>query len=138
MVHDITQKLRAFWAEINKLEWVQGVKHPLTPSLIFKNAWLHDRISEKTKTRCQICSHAVSDKDTEHHELIFPCERGKCLCQEPLSLGLTAHVVCDVCDAMYRAIYINWTMKNRDYFKKFDDDLKQMRGSDGRRRMGLD
>jgi hypothetical protein len=137
-MEDIAKRLRAFWAEINKLEWVQGVKHPLTPPRIFKNLWGHDHDCTKTRARCQICGHAVSDDNKERHEIIFPCERTKCLCSEPYTFGLNSHIVCDVCDGMYRAIYINWTLKNRDYFKKFDDDVNKLRGSDGRRRMGLD
>ena len=135
---EIAKRVRAFWAEINKIEWVPGIKHPLTPVQIFKNLWDHDQDRTKTKARCQICDHAISDDNLERHELIFSCERGKCLCREPFAMGLTAHNICDLCDGMYRAIYINWLMKDRDYFKKLDQELVKLRGSEGRRRMGLD
>lgn len=135
---EIAKKLRAFWADIHKLEWIPGIKHPLTPVRIFKNLWSYDQDRKKTKARCQICDHAISDDNRERHELIFACERGKCLCSEPFNFGLTAHTVCDVCDGMYRAIYINWGMKNRDYFKKLDEELRKLRGPEGRNRMGLD
>jgi hypothetical protein len=134
---EITEKLRAFWAMISQ-EWVRGVKHPDTPPLIFRNTLSHDYDHAKTKSRCKICGHAISDEPKERHEVIFSCDRSKCLCSEPFVSGLVSHVVCDVCHSMHHAIYVNWSLENRDYFKKFDDELAKLRGTDGRRRMGLD
>jgi hypothetical protein len=116
---NVNDKVRQFWRDI-LTEWTRGVKHPSTPVKVFKNVWLTDILRAGTKARCQICDHAISDDPMKRNELAFICEKGKCLCTDTPT-GVTAHNVCEVCAIMFRAIYTNWSLKDRDYFRKLDD-----------------
>lgn len=37
------------------MNWIQGVKHGLTPTTIFRNVWEWDRLREKSKAQCEVC-----------------------------------------------------------------------------------
>jgi hypothetical protein len=115
----IGDSVRKFFLQI-ATEWTHGVKHPSTPPIIFKNLWMVDTIRSRTRSRCQICDHAISDDPLKRSEIVFVCEKGKCLCPEKAT-GIVAHAVCDVCTIMFRAIYTNWGLKNRDYFRNLDE-----------------
>lgn len=117
---DITQKLKAFFQEINKVEWVRGVKHPATPKGVFINVWKQDQQRVNSNARCQVCDFVIEKEEWKRNELVFVCEKGKCLCTEPLRPGVNSHQVCDVCQAIFRSLYVNYSLKDRDYFRKLD------------------
>jgi hypothetical protein len=115
----IGDSVRKFLLQI-ATEWTRGSKHPETPSIVFKNVWMTDSIRSRTRSRCQVCDHAVSDEPMQRGEVLFICEKGKCLCPEKAT-GVVGHTVCDLCAAMFRSLYVNWGLKSRDYFRKLDD-----------------
>lgn len=127
LAEEVSKKVRAFWLDVNSLKWIQGIKHPATPITVFRNVWSYDRDRKQTRARCSICDCAISDDEMKRHELVFVCD-GKCLCQRPYVMGINSHKVCDVCDSMYRAMYINYGMKNRNYFRNCDDEQKKSTG----------
>lgn len=118
--------------------WTPGSRHPETNVVVFKNVWSYDLVRRKIKARCAVCDFVISEDLAKRKEIVFECDPGKCLCTIPYQTGLKAHVVCDVCDGMYRALYVNWAMQDRNFFKNMDDEVKKLRGGDSRRRMGLE
>lgn len=106
--------------------WIQGVKHALTNTIIFKNLWEWDRVRSRLTGRCQVCDTVISSKEFDYKEIIFECTEGRCNCPKPYTIsGLRSHKVCEVCDAMYRALYVNYGMKSINYFKNIDEREKK-------------
>ena len=118
--------------------WFKGEKHPDTPKTVFMNVWGCDLARRVLKGRCAVCDHVVSSDPNNVKELIFACDGIKCKC-DPIVVtltGLKAHDVCDVCDAMFRSLYINWGLENKNYYKEWDEREKRDR-DDARRKGGL-
>jgi hypothetical protein len=124
---EIAKKVRNLFADINSLSFSSGTKHPVTPVGVFKNVWYHDKMQANALYKCDVCGYFVSDEETKRKELVFACDPGKCLCQKPYLAGLNLHKVCDLCNDMYRAVYVNYGMKNRNYFKDLDEDEREAR-----------
>jgi hypothetical protein len=124
---EIAKKVRSLFAEINSISFTSGVKHPATPVGVFKNVWYHDKMQRHALYNCQVCGYFVSDEEAKRKELVFSCDASKCLCQKPYLAGLNQHKVCDLCDAMYRALYVNYAMANRNYFKDLEEEERKAR-----------
>jgi hypothetical protein len=114
-----------FWK--STMEWKTGIRHPDTPKQIFHNVWMADRIRGGVKGRCSVCETTISAVPNEYHELVYPCNPNDCHCQLPYRSGLNSHPVCDVCASMFRAMYISYTLKDRNYFREEQDDKRSTR-----------
>lgn len=113
--------------------WVPGLKHYLTPRTVFANCTEYDRVRRVLLARCKICDHTVSRDEKAVKELVFKCKDKNCECQK--GYGTKAHQVCSLCYDMFHALYANYSMKNRNYFKELDDADKD--DPEKRKRMGL-
>jgi hypothetical protein len=114
------------------MDWIRGLKHARTPPAVFKNAKQWDLLRAINKRRCQICDATISSNQFEIKEIMFECSENRCSCSKPYPSLINLHEVCEVCDAMYRALYVNYGMKNQNYFKNLDNEDKA-----NRQRMGL-
>lgn len=116
--------------------WVQGQKHPDTPRTVFMNAWECDRLRRILKSRCALCGYVVSDDERLVKEILYKCEDPRCRCNK--LYGAMSHRVCDLCYNMFHSLYVNYLMKNTNYFKDIDEKEKAERDDPERRkRMGL-
>lgn len=97
-------------------EWVQGLKHPMTPRTVFMNCYEYDRVRKVFISRCKICDIQISRDEKVMKELMFRCVGTACNCKE-----FKTHPVCSLCYDMFHALYANYSMKNRNYFKDIDD-----------------
>lgn len=114
-------------------EWVPGQKHPNTSRTVFMNVSEIDKVRRVLTARCKICGTTVSRDEKAVKELVFKCEDKTCDCHK--MYGAISHRVCSLCYDMQHALYFNYAMKNRNYFKELDD--KEKEDPDKRRRMGL-
>jgi hypothetical protein len=98
-------------------EWVPGLKHPMTPRTVFMNCYEIDKVRRVLMARCKICGHTVSKDEKAVKELMYRCDKSTfCGCGE-----FKTHQVCSLCYDMFHALYANYLMKNRNYFKDMDD-----------------
>jgi hypothetical protein len=102
------------------VNWIQGVKHALTNTTIFRNLWEWDQLRNKLPGRCQTCDIVISTIEYQYKSILFFCAPSKCLCNKPYVMGPKMHDVCEVCDALFRSLYVNYNLKNRNYFKELD------------------
>jgi hypothetical protein len=119
------------------VSWIPGLKHPATPKIIYMNCYEYDRVRRAITGRCKICNFVVTRDEKAVRELVFKCGDTSCDCQRT---GLSRpHPVCHLCYDMFHALYANYTMVNRNYFKELDDQDKANSGDnpEKRRRMGL-
>jgi hypothetical protein len=113
--------------------WVPGLKHYLTPRVVFSNCTEYDQVHRILPTKCAICRYAVSKDEKAVKELVFKCDDRGCDCHKPL--GAISHQVCFLCYDLFHVLYCNYRMKNRNYFRELDDKDKD--DPEKRRRMGL-
>lgn len=112
------------------LEWVPGLKHPETLAVVFKNVWGCDLKRRVLKSRCHECGFVVSDDDKAAKELVYTCRNPKCDCSR---IGNSrSHHVCEACYDIFHSLYLNYTLKNRNYFREIDQAE-----AEGRKRMGM-
>lgn len=118
------------------MNFIQGVKHPATDLQIFKNVWEWDRIRRILKSRCAICDAVVSRDEKAVKELIYQCSNASCTCNNS---GSKAHQVCSLCYDLFHSLYVNYQLKDMNYFRNLDEAEAKERGDDTnrRRRMGL-
>lgn len=88
--------------------YIRAAKHPKTPELIWRNLFMLDIIRGRVRGRCEECDATVSEDAIKVQEIYDQATQK------------TMHV-CDVCAGMHRALYINYGMKNRNYFKEIDE-----------------
>lgn len=119
------------------VSWIPGLKHPATPKTQYMNCYEYDRVRRIITSRCKICDYAVSKDEKAVKELVFVCENKTCDCHK--MHGAISHKVCSLCYDMFHALYANYIMKNRNYFRELDEQDKRDSGNDPekRRRMGL-
>jgi hypothetical protein len=118
------------------VSWIPGLKHPETGRTQFLNCHEYDRVRMVLKTRCTICDATVSRDEKAVRELVFICKDTACTCKQVY--GAANHPVCLLCYDMWYALYANYLMKNRNYFKEMDDrDKKDFNDPERRKRMGL-
>src|SRR4029077_14015593 len=99
--------------------WAQGHRHPNTAGTIYKNVCQWDQLRKILRGRCTICDFVVSNDEKYVKELFFKCDDQFCACNKADREGGT-HLVCDLCEAMFRALYSNHGLKNMNYFKAID------------------
>ena len=117
-------------------EWITGEKHPDTPRTVFYNVWGLDRVRKVLPGRCRICDYVISSDEKAVRELIFVCSDKNCDCKK--MYGAISHHVCNLCYDMWHALYMNYLMKNVNYFRNIDEKEKKDSDDFGRRnRMGL-
>lgn len=106
--------------------WIKGQKHPDTPRTIFMNVWECDRVRRALKSRCEFCEFVVSDDAQQAKEIVIKNDNNQ----------FVSHHVCDLCYNVFHALYMNYGLKNRNYFKDIheeeEEENKKRRG-----RMGL-
>lgn len=105
------------------ISWIPGLKHYNTPKIVFNNCREYDMVRRALVTRCKICDYVVSRDEKAVKELVFVCDNKSCDCHK--MYGAISHQVCSLCYDMFHALYANYTMKNRNYFKEIDDKIKQ-------------
>lgn len=116
--------------------WVKGEKHPDTPRTVFMNCYEHDRTRRVLLARCRVCDHAVSRDARAVREIVFVCDDKNCDCKK--LYGAISHYVCNLCYDMFHALYVNYGLKNTNYFKVIDEKEKKDDDDTKRRdRMGL-
>jgi hypothetical protein len=101
-------------------EWIPGKKHPDTPRTEFMNCWEYDRVRKVIIARCKICNATISRDEKAAKELLFRCVDTACNCGQHIT-----HPVCCLCYDLFHALYANYGMKNRNYFKDMDDKQRQ-------------
>jgi len=116
------------------VSWIPGLKHPETPRTEYMNCHDLDRLRRVLIARCSICDYVVSRDEKAVRELIFTCKDTTCQCQKT---GAASHQVCNLCYDLFHALYANYLMKNRNYFREMDDRDRKDYDPDKRRRMGL-
>lgn len=128
---DAVKKFSEYLWKATLDEWKSGMKHPDTPKGIFYNVWKADRITAGVKGRCSVpwCNTVISKVPHEYKELVYPCNENDCQCQKPYRSGINAHPVCETCSDMFRAMYVSYTLKDRDHFrdKEKEDDKRSTR-----------
>lgn len=105
------------------VSWVPGLKHYATPRTVFANCTEYDRVRRVLLARCKICNAAVSRDEKAVKELVFKCDNRGCDCHK--MYGAISHQVCSLCYDLFHALYANYGMKNRNYFKEIDDKIKE-------------
>lgn len=101
-------------------EWVPGLKHSMTPHTVFLNCYEYDLVRKVILARCKICNIQISRDEKAMKELMFRCVGTACNCGQFIT-----HPVCSLCYDMFHALYVNYLMKNRNYFKDMDDKQRQ-------------
>ena len=118
------------------ISWIPGMKHPSTTKTQFKNCHEYDRVRMVLKARCKICDATVSRDAELARELVFVCKDTDCGCKK--IYGAISHPVCTLCFDMFQALYVNYGMAYRNYFKDMDDrEKKEFNDPEKRKRMGL-
>ncbi len=114
----------------NEDGWDSGSKHPETHPVVFRNCWSQDLVRRVLSGRCHECGYVVSDDAKAVKELLYKCQDLDCACAR---IGMArTHRVCDACYNIFHSLYINYGMRNRNYFRDFDE-----KDTEGRKRMGL-
>jgi len=123
------------WAK-KLLGWTRGEKHPNTPYTVFANCYQYDRVRTILPARCRICDYVVSRDEKAVRELIYVCDNKACHCHQVG--GSHAHQVCSVCYDLFHSLYMNYQLKDMNYFRNLDEKDKRD-GDDWKRRdrMGL-
>lgn len=124
---NIKVRLERFWKIVG--EFIPGIKHPDTPLQVFQNARSFDKQRQQLGRRCLVCDYTLPKDSFAVKELTFECSPGKCLCPKPYPVGLKVHEVCELCDSMYRSLYVNYGLTSMNYFKNFDDVNARIRGN---------
>jgi DNA polymerase III delta prime subunit len=123
------------WAK-RLLGWTPGVKHPDTGTTVFRNCYEQDKLRRILYARCRICDFVVSRDEAAVKELIYQCNNSSCECRRPG--GSRAHQVCDICYALFHALYMNYQLKNMNYFRELDEkDEKDKNDFRRKDRLGL-
>jgi hypothetical protein len=118
------------------ISWVPGLKHPATPKIQYMNCFQYDRVRLIISGRCTVCDYVISRDEKAVRELVLKCKDLNCDCHR--AMGAKPHPVCLLCYDMFHALYANYTMKNRNYFRELDDqDKRDGMDPEKRRRMGL-
>jgi hypothetical protein len=104
-------------------EWTPGIKHPETPRLPFMNCHEQDRVRKILPGRCSICGYVISRDEKAIREIFCSCGNPECACA--LAKSALSHAVCELCNDMYRALYVNYGLKNINYFKNLDEKQKR-------------
>jgi len=86
------------------------------------------------KGRCAVCDHVVSSDDKAVREIMLKCSKANCGCAKVM--GKMVHPVCNWCYDMWHALYLNYCMKDLNYFKRWDE-IDEKKDDEGRKRMGL-
>ncbi len=107
------------WAK-KLLGWVRGEKHPNTPRIVFKNVCECDRVRRVLLSRCRICDFVVSRDALAVREISFRCDNKSCC----ITLNTKPHQVCNLCYDLFHSIYVNYGMKDMNYFKQIDEKNK--------------
>lgn len=90
-------------------QYIRAAKHPDTPDTLWRNLFMIDIVRSRVKGRCDYCDATISE-DVKNVQEIYE-----------QSTQATKHV-CDVCAAMARSLYVNYGLKNRNYFKEIDEE----------------
>jgi hypothetical protein len=101
------------WMSVLK-SWVRFEKHPETPRQIFINVHEYDRVRRVLTARCKVCDYVVSRDPKAVRELSMIGE------------------VCNLCYDMYHALYVNYGLRNMNYFKEID--ARERRDNDDKNR----
>jgi hypothetical protein len=116
--------------------WTKGEKHPDTPRTIFVNVYECDRVRRVLIARCRICNFVISRDEKAVREIAFVCDDPGCDCKK--MYGPISHRVCNCCYDMFHALYVNYGLKNMNYFRALDEKDKAERDDPKRRdRLGL-
>ena len=105
------------------IDWTPGSKHPETARTVFVNCHEQDRVRRILPMRCQVCDYVVSRDEKAIREIFCSCGRPDCPCATAKS-ALT-HIVCHLCYDMFHALYVNYGLKNINYFKNLDEKQKR-------------
>lgn len=120
----------------NILEWTEGKRHPNTPIQVFQNVRDYDHVRRILIARCGICKATISRDEKAVKELVFVCEDISCDCKK--MYGAISHRVCSLCYDLFHALYANYGMKNRNYFKEMNDrERAELNDPKRRDRLGL-
>jgi hypothetical protein len=116
--------------------WVEGERHPDTPISVFKRVRDYDHIRRLIPGRCKICKYVISSDEKVVKELVFVCDDAGCNCKK--MYGAISHRVCNLCYDLFHALYVNYLMRDLNYFKAIDEAEKKNNDDQKRRdRMGL-
>lgn len=116
--------------------WVAGEKHPDTPRNVFMNVHDYDRVRRVLLARCKVCDYVISRDEKAVREIVFVCADPKCDCKR--LYGAISHKVCYLCYDMFHTLYVNYSLKNMNYFKAIDEKEKKENDDSRRRdRLGL-
>jgi hypothetical protein len=89
-------------------KFTRAAKHPKTPEVVWRNLFMIDLIREKVKGRCEYCDATISE-DAKSVEEIYDRKAQK------------SKNACSVCAAIHRSLYMNYKLKNTNYFQEFDE-----------------
>ena len=104
-------------------QWTPGTKHPETPRTLFMNCCDQDRVRRILLGRCSICDHVISQDEKAIKEIFILCGNPDCACA--LAKSALTHAVCSVCYDMFHSLYVNYSLKNINYFKNLDEKEKR-------------
>lgn len=107
---------------VSKLRnWVRLTKHPDTPAVIWRNVNGYDLVRNVLKDRCFSCDFVVSSDAKSVKEIYVQAEQ-------------KTVPVCDICYNLHHSLYMNYSLKNMNYFRNIDEAEERER-TDRRRRM---
>lgn len=116
--------------------WIQREKHPDTPLIVFTNVCEYDRVRRVLFARCRICDHVISRDERAVREVVFICDDPHCECKK--MYGAPSHRVCNLCYDMFHSLYVNYGLKNMNYFKAIDEKEKKEKDDPKKRdRLGM-
>ena len=104
-------------------EWTPGQKHPETPKKAFMNCYDQDRVRRILLGRCRICNFVISQDEKAIKEIFVSCGDPNCACT--MAKSAMSHMVCSVCYDMFHSLYVNYSLKNMNYFKNLDEKEKR-------------
>jgi hypothetical protein len=90
------------------LTWIQFAKHPDTHPVIYRNVKGWDQVRMVLKDRCFACDCVVSS-DAKSVKEIYVQSKQKTV------------PVCDVCYNLHHSLYMNYSLKNMNYFRNIDE-----------------
>ena len=102
--------------------WVSGQKHPDTPRTVFMNCYEYDRVRRILRGRCRSCGYVISEDEKAVKEIAFVCADVNCNCHK--MYGPISHRVCSLCYDVFHSLYVNYKLKNVNYFKQIDEKEK--------------
>ena len=103
------------------LTWIRFAKHPDTHPTIYRNVRDYDQVRAVLKGRCHFCDFVISSDAQKVREVYVQ------------AVQKTEHVY-DLCYALHHSLYLNYGLKNMNYFRNIDE-AEQKEQQDRRRRM---